>query len=43
MESVKKSELIIKKILDHYTPGDKIFLIGYSRGAFEARSLVCNN
>lgn len=29
-----------KRILDHYVPGDKIFLIGYSRGALKARSLA---
>ena len=27
-------------LAEHYTPGDEIFIVGFSRGAFTARSLV---
>jgi uncharacterized protein (DUF2235 family) len=37
---VYKIRYAYRVIADNYTPGDKIFLFGYSRGAFTVRALV---
>ena len=37
---VYKIRYAYRVIADNYTLGDKIFLFGYSRGAFTARALV---
>lgn len=37
---VYKIRYAYRVLMDNYTPGDKIFLFGYSRGAFTARAVV---